>query len=177
MRKDAEANRMKLILAGRRLMQDEGGDVPVGAICDEAGITRGTFYRNFEDRAALYEEVLDHDLAEMVAALSKPSADPLEFIWRLAEMMIVYDKFLTALPGMDDYRPDGVSEAKITATITPSLDRAKAVGVVADDITGDDVMLACRMITADWRLDRCDDRETAMRRRLYLILRGLSPRS
>ena len=177
MRRDAQANRDKLILAGKRLMQDHGGDVPVEVICELAGITRGTFYRNFSDRAALYEAVLEHELDTMARALDAPSEDPLAFLRLFAEMMMVYDKFLAALPDMDDYRADSASEAKIVAAITPSLRRAQRAGAVATDVTGDDVMLVCRMVASGWKLDRVIDRKQAIDRRLGLMLRGIAVRS
>lgn len=174
MRKDAEANRGKLIRAGRRLMQEEGGDVPVERICELAGVTRGTFYRNFNDRAVLYEAVLEHELEAMTEALEQVEGDPLAFLRLFAEMMMLYDKFLAALPDMDDYRDDGVSEAKIIAVIEPPLHRAQSLGLIGQHVTGDDIMLACRMIACDWRLDRQASREAAMERRLTLLMAGLN---
>lgn len=176
MRKDAEANRERIILAGKRIMQDLGGDVPVEVICENAGITRGTFYRNFADRSSLYEAVLEFELDTMIEALKAPSDDPLTFLRLFAEMMMVYDKFLSILPDMEDYRTDGVSEAKIVAAITPSLRKAQAEGAVTADLTGEDVMLICRMMAADWRLDRVATRAEALDRRMTLIKWGIAPR-
>lgn len=175
MRRDAEANREKLIAAGKQLMQDEGGDVPVERICQLAKVTRGTFYRHFTDRAALYEAVLEHELHAIVVVLAAPVRDPLHFLRLFAEMMMLYDKYLAALPDMADYRDDGVSEAKIIGVIESPLQAAKATGQIALDITGDDVMLVCRMVACDWRLDRVDGWQTALDRRLSLIMRGIAP--
>ncbi|TCP64446.1 TetR family transcriptional regulator [Sphingomonas sp. PP-CE-1G-424] len=175
MRRDAEANREKLIAAGKQLMQDEGGDVPVERICQLAKVTRGTFYRHFTDRAALYEAVLEHELHAMVIVLAAPAADPLHFLRLFAEMMMLYDKYLAALPDMADYRDDGVSEAKIVGVIESPLQAAKAAGQIGNDITADDVMLVCRMVACDWRLDRVDGWQTALDRRLSLIMRGIAP--
>lgn len=157
-------------------MQEQGGDVPVEVMCELAGITRGTFYRNFSDRAALYEAVLEHELENMIAALDHPASDPLTFLRRFAEMMMVYDKFLAVLPDMDDYRADGVSQAKIIAAITPALARAQTAHVVAHDINGEDIMILSRMISADWRLDPVASQEEALDRRIALIRRGIAPR-
>lgn len=173
MRKDAQANRGKLIQAGKRVMQDEGGNVPVERICGEAGVTRGTFYRNFPDRAALYEAVLSQELDAMIEALAQADVDPLAFIRLFSEMMMVYDKFLAVLPEMDDYPADAHNEDKIVAVIEPSLARAKEAGLIAARVTGEDILLSCRMIAANWRHDRQPTREAAMERRLALILDGI----
>jgi hypothetical protein len=112
----------------------------------------------------------------MIEALKAPSDDPLTFLRLFAEMMMVYDKFLSILPDMEDYRTDGVSEAKIVAAITPSLRKAQAEGAVTADLTGEDVMLICRMMAADWRLDRVATRAEALDRRMTLIKWGIAPR-
>lgn len=177
MRRDAEVNRGKLVLAAKRFMQEQGGNVPVEAICELAGITRGTFYRNFSDRASLYEAVLEHELQDMISALEIPAAAPLTFLRLIAEMMMVYDKFLAVLPDMSDCRANRTNEIKIIAAITPSLERAQANGIIALQITGEDIMILCRMISADWRLDPVGSKEEALDRRLSLLLRGMSPRA
>lgn len=173
MRKDAEANRSKLIQVGKRLMQDEGGNVPVERICSEAGVTRGTFYRNFPDRASLYEAVLRHELSIMVEILAR-EYDPLAFIRLFGEMMMVYDKFLSILPEMEDYPAHSGNEAGIISVIDPQLKRAKDLGLIASHITSDEILLSCRMVAANWRHDRQPTREAAMERRLGLLMRGLA---
>lgn len=173
MRKDAEANRGNLIQVGKRLMQDEGGNVPVERICGEAGVTRGTFYRNFPDRASLYEAVLRHELGIMVETLARED-DPLAFIRLFGEMMMVYDKFLSILPEMEDYPAHSGNEAGIIAVIGPQLQRAQDLGLIASHITADDILLSCRMLAANWRHDRQPTREAAMARRLQLLMGGLA---
>lgn len=172
MRKDAEFNRGKIIQAGKMLMQDEGGDVPVERICRKAGVTRGTFYRNFPDRASLYEAVLTQELQEMSSILQREE-DPLAFIRLFGEMMMVYDKFLSALPDMADYPEHNNNEAGIVAVIEPSLQRAKDQGMIAHHISGDDILLGCRMVAANWRHDRQPTRHRAMERRLALLMNGI----
>lgn len=54
MRKDAVANRRRSIEAVHEGMRDQGHDVPLESIVEQAGITKGTLYRNFSDRAELY---------------------------------------------------------------------------------------------------------------------------
>ena len=174
MRKDAEQNRGKLIAAARAAMCDHGGDVPFEAIAEQAGVTRGTIYRNFSDRHSLYETVLEHELAIMVAEIEAlPGDDLLGFLRRLTEMMMVYDKFLGLLPELPDYRPDGVSEAKIVAAIGDPLARAQVAGALRADLTGSDILLASRMLAAHWRLDAKPDRRTALDDRLMLFMGGL----
>ena len=173
-RKDAVANRAKLIAAASQVMRETGGDVPFESIAVAAGVTRGTLYRNFTDRQALYEAVLDHDLDAMIDAIAGlPDDDTLGFLRVLTEMMMVYDKFLAVFPAQSDYEADGVSEAKISAVIALPLARAKRKGALREDLTGDDVQLASRMLAANWRLDMKASFRKAFDARLKLFMGGL----
>jgi AcrR family transcriptional regulator len=173
-RKDAVANRAKLIAAASTIMRETGGDVPFESIAVAAGVTRGTLYRNFTDRQALYEAVLDHDLDAMIDDIAGlPDDDTLGFLRVLTEMMMVYDKFLAVFPAQSDYEADGVSEAKISAVIALPLARAKRKGMLHEDLTGDDIQLASRMLAANWRLDMKASFREAFDDRLKLFMGGL----
>jgi len=173
-RKDAVLNREKLIAAASQIMRETGGDVPFEAIAVQAGVTRGTLYRNFTDRQALYEAVLDHDLDAMIDEIAALADDDiLGFLRVLTEMMMVYDKFLSVFPAQPDYQADGVSEAKISAVIALPLARAKRKGVLREDLTGDDIQLASRMMAANWRLDYKATFREAFDDRLKLFMGGL----
>lgn len=173
-RKDAVLNRAKLIDAASQIMRETGGDVPFESIAVAAGVTRGTLYRNFTDRQALYEAVLDHDLDAMIAAIAAlPDDDTLGFLYVLTEMMMVYDKFLAVFPTQSDYEADGVSEAKISAVIALPLARAKRKGMLREDLTGDDIQLASRMLAANWALDHKSSFREAFDDRLKLFMGGL----
>jgi AcrR family transcriptional regulator len=173
-RKDAVLNREKLIAAASQIMRETGGDVPFEAIAVHAGVARGTLYRNFNDRHELYEVVLDHDLEVMIAKVAAlPDDDILGFIRVLAEMMMVYDKFLAVLPVMSDYPADNLSQAKISATLALPLARAKRRGLLREDLTTDDVQLASRMLAANWRLDMKSSFQESFDARFNLMLAGI----
>lgn len=175
LRKDAVLNREKLIAAASQIMRETGGDVPFEAIAVQAGVTRGTLYRNFTDRQALYEAVLDHDLDAMIAEIAGlADDDTLGFLRVLTEMMMVYDKFLAVFPAQPDYRADGVSEAKISAVIALPLARAKRKGVLREELTGHDIQLASRMMAANWQLDYKASFREAFDGRLKLFMAGLA---
>lgn len=173
LRRDAAANRERLLLAGKRLLRDGDGAAPIERVCEEAGITRATFYRHFADRPALHMAVLEHELADMERELANPDTPPLAFLRALADMVMVYDRYLMALPDMPEFARSEASTAKIQGTIAPSLQRAKSLGLIRDAITTDDVLVACRMAGSDWRLDRQQSRSETLNRRLELILHGL----
>ena len=70
MRKDAEQNRDRLIAAAREMMRGQGDDVPMEVIAERAGVSRPTLYRNFSDRQAMYEAVLERDLQALTAVIA-----------------------------------------------------------------------------------------------------------
>jgi AcrR family transcriptional regulator len=173
LRRDAAANRDRLLLAGTRMLREGDGAAPIERICEAAGVTRATFYRHFADRPALHMAVLEHELTAMERALARPDTPPLAFLRALTDMIMVYDRYLMALPDLPEFAQSEDSTAKILATIAPPLERAKALGLIREAITPDDVLVACRMAGSDWRLDRGQSRSETLDRRLALMLHGL----
>lgn len=173
MRKDAERNRQTLIDAASEIMRNEGGDVPMELIAERANLTRGTLYRNFPHRQAMYEAVLENDLGTMSAHLAaEHDADPLAFIRRMTELMMVYDKFLVLLAAMADYDA-AKNEARMVDAIAAPLAAAQRAGLLHPRLTGGDILMACRMLASHLRLDAEPDFAKAFGRRLDLIMHGL----
>ncbi|TXM99035.1 helix-turn-helix transcriptional regulator [Methylobacterium sp. WL64] len=171
MRKDAERNRERLVAAASEIMRAEGGDVPMELIAARAGVTRPTLYRNFPDRQAMYEAVLERDLDHLAAAVAAGD-DPLAFIRRTAEMMRVYDKFLASLVDMPDYDA-AKNQSRMASVLAGPLTTAQRRGVLHLDLTPEDVLVACRMLASHWKLDDEADFERVFERRFALLARGL----
>ncbi len=173
MRKDAERNRQKLIKAARQVMRAGGADVPMEAIAERADLTRGTLYRNFAHRQAMYEAVLEGDLEEIATRLEADNKrDPLAFIKSMAELIMIYDKFLISLVDMADYDAEK-NEGRMVHLVSGPLAAAQATGLLRADLTGGDVLIICRMLASQWRLDPTSDMGAAMDRRLALMLHGI----
>lgn len=173
MRSDARRNRERLIAAAGEMMRDEGGDMPMEAIAERAGVTRPTLYRNFPDRQAMYEAVLERDLEAMVRSIANDSLDdPLALLRHTAEMMRVYDRFLSRLVEMPDY--DGArNQERMAAILAEPLADAQRRGALRAELTPADVLIACRMLASHWKLDDQADFARAFDRRLALLMRGL----
>jgi len=173
MRKDAERNRQRLIEAASEIMRNEGGDAPMELIAERASLTRGTLYRNFPHRQAMYDAVLENDLKTMSGHLmAGRDSDPLAFIRDMTELMMVYDKFLISLADMADYDADR-NQARMVGAIAAPLAAAQAKGLLHSRLTGDDILIACRMLASHWRLDPQPDLAGAFNKRLNLMMRGL----
>ncbi len=174
MRRDAEANRERLIKAGRMLLRENGGDLPVERFCETAGVNRATFYRHFPDRQALYSTICDHELVLMERAV-EDAEDPLAFLTLLAEMLMVYDRFVLSLADLPEFAGAPENDLKVRNAIASPLARAKAGGWIRDHITEDDIYVVARMVGCGWRLDQQPSCDAAMKRRLQLVLNGLRP--
>ncbi len=172
MRKDAARNRERLIDAASAIMRAEGSDVPMELIAERAGLTRGTLYRNFPHRQAMYEAVLERDLENMASLIAaEQHDDPLAFIRHMAELMMVYDKFLIQLAHMEDYDAEK-NEVRMAAVLAAPLSSAQGHGLLRRDLTGSDILMACRMLASHWKLDAQPDFKQAFNQRLSLLLRG-----
>lgn len=66
MRKDAQANRERLLEAADRMFREHGVEVSVGEIADAAGVGRGTLFRNFKHKDDLIAAVLAERLGEVL---------------------------------------------------------------------------------------------------------------
>lgn len=175
MRKDAEQNRKRLLTAASEAMRSKGGDVPMEVFAEKAGVTRGTLYRNFADRQAVYEAVLASDLEELALTLASDSeADPLAFIRLITELMVVYDKFLTSLPDMQDYDKDK-NESRMIAVFAKNLAAAKEQNLVRKNLKGTDILTVCRMLASHARLDNPNDKTGNFKQRMKLLLGGIGP--
>jgi AcrR family transcriptional regulator len=175
MRKDAERNREKLIEAARDIMRNEGGDAPMELIAERAQLTRGTLYRNFPHRQAMYEAVLQSDLETVASQMSADTEDdPLAFIRHMTKLMMVYDKFLIALAAMPDYDADK-NEERMVSIIANPLAHAQQKNVLRRELSGSDILTICRMLASNWRLDQKSDLASTLDERLALMIKGLAP--
>lgn len=173
MRKDAEQNRARVLDAAKELMREMGGDAPLEAIAERAGVSRPTLYRNFADRQTMYEAVLARDLELMTAAIADET-DPLAFLRHTAELMRVYDKFLASLVDMPDYDA-AKNQAYMASVLAAPLAEAQRQGVLDRGLTPDDVLVACRMLASHWKLDDEPDFAAVFERRFALLTHGLLP--
>jgi AcrR family transcriptional regulator len=76
LRADAARNRGKLLDAAAAVLGKQGLDAPLEEVARRAGVSIGTLYNHFPDRAALVEAILPDQLSPLTALGEKALADP-----------------------------------------------------------------------------------------------------
>ena len=99
-------------------------------------------------------------------------ADPYGFILKMAELIMIYDKFLVSLTDMIDYDAEK-NHARMVAAVSEPLAAAQTQGLLRPTLTGDDILMGCRMLASHWRLDNQPDRAKAVKQRFALLMQGL----
>jgi AcrR family transcriptional regulator len=178
LRADALRNRERILTSGRELFASRGAEAQMDEIAAHAGVGIGTLYRHFPDKQALLTAMARERFAEFteIAAEAEQIVDPFESLEAalLTSMTTVEGDtgFQFAMMRSDELEWEGIEAQKdaFAETLTRIIDRAKAAGVVRDDLTFDDFpMLLCGITstmyfkpgTADWK------------RHLELVLDGL----
>lgn len=90
---ERDAIRQQLVEAGRELFVRYGPEkTNVADVTDEVGIAKGTFYRFFDSKAALYFEIFLQERDEFLAAVE---ADLVEIDDTEAAIVCLFDRYLS----------------------------------------------------------------------------------
>ena len=148
LRKDAERNRQRILVAASELFAERGLEVTMDDIAHHAGVGVGTVYRRFPDRELLIDALFEDTLERMVALAreAREIEDPWEgFVYFLegALEMQTSNRGLKALLFSTAHGRERVAEARarITPVASQLLRRAQESGDVRPDITDTDMPL------------------------------------
>ncbi len=181
LRKDAERNRQRVMVAARELFAEEGLDVTLDDIARRAGVGVGTVYRRFPDKEQLIDALFEERIAA-VAAIANDGldiADPwtglVHFLEASLELQVV-DRGLKQVLLSTTHGQARVEDARdtIEPIVIALLTRAQEAGVVRDDIVVHDLVLMQHAIgeVADYTREADPD---VWRRTLLVLLDGLRP--
>jgi AcrR family transcriptional regulator len=76
LRRDAEKNRQRILVAARELFAERGLGVTLNDIAHHAGVGVGTVYRRFPDKAQLIDGLFEERLEEFVELMTAALDDP-----------------------------------------------------------------------------------------------------
>jgi AcrR family transcriptional regulator len=182
LRRDAERNRQRLLAAARELFAIKGLDVGLDEIAHHAGVGVGTAYRRFPDKEELIDALFEDGIAGVIALAEEALAE--EDPWRGIELFLtrgiemqIADRGLRQLVFCSTHGQDRVCRGRdrIAPLVIELIDRAKAAGVLRDDVSGLDMPLLQYMLSSVF--DYASDIEPDLWRRYAgIVLDGLRAR-
>ncbi len=179
LRRDAMANRERVLAAAVTAVLREGRQVPMATIAEEAGVGVGTLYRRYSTREALLAALTERSF-EMVRSLAveaadRPGAAIAALDWFLDGTIAHRDQLVLPLHG----GPSTLSatatatQAEVHAAVSRLLHRGRVDGTLRGDLTPRDVIVFGAMLAQP--LSNTHGWEDTARRQKSLFLAGLSP--
>ena len=151
MRKDARANRERILAAAEAVFGASGELGSTEDVAARAGVGIATVFRNFPTKEALIEATLARQFGRLNEQASRLAGepDPGRAVRQLIITLIETSSTkltLISLVGENGQLPPAVLEAtsQVQATISSILAGAKDQGAVADDVTVDEFFLLVR---------------------------------
>jgi len=148
MRADAERNRRRLLDAATQMFCERGLDVGVGEIAQQAGVGRGTLFRNFPSKEHLIAAIVVERMRESItrghAALEAPDAGQALFdlieqsVGRSQTDRALFDALAETWLANDEIREVHV---ELIAVLEALVRKAQDAGAVRTDISAIDVMM------------------------------------
>jgi AcrR family transcriptional regulator len=174
LRRDAEANRLRILAAAEEVLAARGVDVGVDEIARAAGVGVGTLYRRFPTKDDLVVAIVEARVEELVTAVTgatagveDPGAALRAGLRACAEPIVRHRAFFTVVLGRYAGTPRlQAAKAAMLAALEPPLLRAQAAGAVRADVVAADLPA---LLSAVGRGDRPFERS------LLLVLDALRP--
>jgi AcrR family transcriptional regulator len=172
MRRDALANRQRLLDAADVVFRERGVDVSVGEIAAAAEVGRGTLFRNFPTKDALIAAVLAVRIGEVLAVgrdLLENDPDGVEVAFRFVEELVERQDENRAL--LQALTEDSLllapelerTHGEMMALLEALLDRGKQVGSIRPEATAADLMMLIKGLCLHPATDQPLARQTVLR--------------
>ncbi|WP_224389764.1 TetR/AcrR family transcriptional regulator [Pseudonocardia sp. ICBG1293] len=177
LRRDAEANRRRILEVAERVLRDRGHDAPVSALSEASGLGAATVYRHFPSRDALVQALHLRAVERYERAVEAAVAEP-DALRRVERLLRVEAAAQVDCRACGDWFPRAFParvrehRARLRCVLGDSLTEAHAAGLLRDRVTVEDLLLAVSAV--DGALRACpDDPAAAAQRVVTLVLRGI----
>jgi AcrR family transcriptional regulator len=176
MRRDAAANRERLLAAASQVFAEHGLEAGVEEIARVAGVGMGTLYRRFPTKDALIAALVHDVMATMrrlaSEAAGRPGGTGLEYFLEAASAYQADNR--GCLPRLWEAGTERDSAAEVRRLIAALLEDAKNQGRVRSDITSTDLTVTLWGIRGVIETTRGVAPE-AWRRHLGILIAGMRP--
>jgi len=176
-RSDAAARRAVLLDAADAVFTEHGITAPLDLVVERAGVGRATLYRNFPDRAALVEALLQRTVCRIQAHVAELGERPdalFELLDAMAARIVDSPAVADYWRAVDQDQPSiAATRARILQLMTPAVQRAVAAGLCRADLEPRDISLFASMLGAALRGRDRSERERLAARAMQLLLPGL----
>ncbi len=177
-RSDAAARRAQLLDAADAVFGEHGITAPLDLVVERAGVGRATLYRNFPDRAALIEAMLQRTVEKIQAHVTELGERD-DALFALLEGMA---RRIVHSPALADYwravdqndPPIRAARQRVLKLMEPALERARAAGLCRPDLALADLSLVSSMLGAALRGRTRAERARLASRALQLLRPGLA---
>jgi AcrR family transcriptional regulator len=176
LRRDAEVNLSRILIAARDVFAEHGYEASMEEIAMRADVGVGTLYRRFPNKADLLDAVVEaaqvrkRQIAETILADVAPGDGVFEFVRRCIAVPSCWRATISAPP----WRTSGTGLGQTAPLLQEILERSQQAGSVRPDLQVADivvVLMAVRSIA-----DVCDSKSSKPSLRfLELLLDGLRP--
>ncbi|HEY5251304.1 MAG TPA: TetR/AcrR family transcriptional regulator [Acidimicrobiales bacterium] len=178
LRRDAELNLARILLAARDVFAEHGYEASMEQIAARAGVGVGTLYRRFPNKAELVSAVIEaasqrtEQIVEALLATSSPAEGVFEFLRQCIAVPSCWRVIASRAPWTDVTTSSSL--ARVAPIIDTLLDRAKAAGAIRPDVAFTDLAVVLMSVRAV--ADLCDPHvPSASTRYLELVFDGLRP--
>jgi AcrR family transcriptional regulator len=176
LRRDAEVNLSRILIAARDVFAEEGYEASMEAIAARAEVGVGTLYRRFPNKADLLDAVVEaakernRQIAREVLA-EVPAEDAVfEFLRRCIAVPSCWRATIAAPP----WRKRRSGLEKTAPLLQQLLERSQAAGSIRPDVSVTDLVMTLMSVRAI--ADVCDTKSSKPSLRfLELVLDGLRP--
>jgi AcrR family transcriptional regulator len=181
LRRDAERNRKRIIVAAREVFTTRGLDASLDEVARHAGVGVGTVYRRFADKEALVDALFADRVDELAAIAERWLAEPDPWLALVSFLHEWVDEqagdlglrqmlMFATYGGASRF---GVARMRFAPLVGALVGRAKAAGVVRADLEPTDVPFIALMLStaAEYAQDSAPD---IWRRYLTMFIDGIS---
>lgn len=181
LRSDAALRRDHILEAARDVFSEHGVNAPLDLVVERAGVGRATLYRNFENRSALLEALLDRSL-QVLEDEARRQAGREDALFLLLERLAL--NIVESAATVDYWRamnPDdsviAAARQRVTELFRDPLRRAIDAGLCRSDLQLSDIHLIAGTLGTGLRGTTPSERREQSRRTLDLLLWGLRSRA